>query len=409
MKIWLKMCLGGFAGILLGLYLPEAGGETGRFFLYLSGLAVRIGRYALAPLVFFSLTIAVYELHAEHKLLAVYRRTIIFAVLTSLGMILLGVLLVSLFTPARIPILAETQVPLDTPDIGALVYRVFPSNLFTLFTDSTDFLLPVMVFALLFGLTLGHERNLFHTVVEFSDSLSRIFYHLNSFVSEFLFIGGIALAASLAVQLKRVTDLGRFFELFFVLGTFSLVIAFGVFPLLLYFLQGRKKPFLWMYAQLAPAVGAFLSADVYFSLGLLIRHTKEVLGISRRVCAVSCPFLTVFTRGGSAMMAAVCFIVIFRSYFSLEIGLLRLLWIITASFGISFLLGAVPGMGAFVGIAILSGMYGREMEEGFLILRSVSVILISLGAFLDTVCASFVTALVAGSTRLADEKPGELI
>jgi Na+/H+-dicarboxylate symporter len=324
-------------------------------------------------------------------------------------MTLLGVVLVSLFTPARIPILVETHVPLDKPDIGSLLYRVFPSNLFTLFADSTDFLLPVMVFALLFGLTLTHERSLFHTVVEFSDSLSRIFYHINSFVSEFLFIGGIALSASLVIQLKKVTELRRFFELFFVLGIFSLVIAFGVFPLLLYFIQGKKKPFLWMYAQLAPAIGAFLSGDVYFSLGLLVRHTKEVLGISRKVCAVCSPFLAVFTRGGSAMMAAMCFIVIFRSYFSLEIGMVRILWIIAASFGISFLLGAVPGMGAFVALAMLSDTHGGEMEEGFLILRSVSVILISLGAFLDTVCASFVTTLVSGSLRLTGEKNHDLI
>jgi hypothetical protein len=50
------------------------------------------------------------------------------------------------------------------------------------------------------------------------------------------------------------------------------------------------------------------------------------------------------------------------------------------------------------------------MEEGFLILRSISVILISLGAFLDTVCASFVTMLVSDSLKFTVEpKVRELI
>jgi hypothetical protein len=87
----------------------------------------------------------------------------------------------------------------------------------------------------------------------------------------------------------------------------------------------------------------------------------------------------------------------------------RILWIIAASFGISFLLGAVPGMGAFAGIAMLSGMYGGEMQEGFLILRSVSLILVSLGAFLDTVCVSFITTLVSGSMKLTGKKNSERI
>ncbi|MDR3201231.1 MAG: cation:dicarboxylase symporter family transporter [Spirochaetales bacterium] len=410
MKIWLKMILGGIAGMFLGLYLPDAAGDACRF---LAGLAVRIGRYTLLPLILFGLIITAYELRTERKLFVVYRKTIVYAVLTSLGMIILGIIFVSLFTPGRIPIIIETQIPLDKPDIGNLLYQVFPSNLFALFAASTDFSLPVMVFALLFGLALTHDKNLFRSVVEFSDSLSHVFYHINSFISEFLFIGGIALAASMVLQLRKVTELSLFLELFLVLGMFSLVIAFGIFPLILYFLRGRKKPFVWMYAQLAPAVGAFLSGDVYFSLGLLIRHGKEVLGVPRKISAVSYPFLAIFTRGGSAMITAMSFIVILRSYSSLEIGYLHVLWIIAASFGISFLLGSVPGMGSLVGIAMLSGMYGRGMEEHFLILRPVSLILISLGALLDTVCASFVTTLVTNSTRLSgeikDAKTSELI
>jgi Na+/H+-dicarboxylate symporter len=403
MKIWLKICIGAALGVVLGLYLPDDSGDAGRLFLYLSGLALRIGRYALLPMVFFSLVIAVYELKLENRLFAVYRKTIVYAVLASLGMIVLGTLLVSLFPPGRVPVIAEAQVPLEKPGLEELLYRVFPANLFTIFTDSSDFLLPLIVFALFSGLTLAHSRSMFHSLVETCDSLSRFFYHMNSFITEFLFVGGIALAASMMLRLRKAPELGLFLGRFSVLGLFSLLIAFVIFPLLLYFLCGRKNPLLWIYAQLAPAAGAFLSGDVYFSLGLLTRHTKECLGVPRRVCAVSPPFLIVFTRGGSAMIMAMSFIVALRSYSSLEIGFSHILWIIAASFGLSFLLGAVPGLGAFAGLAMLSGMYGKEMGEGFLILRPISVILVSLGAFLDTVCASFVTTLVSDSLRMGGE------
>jgi Na+/H+-dicarboxylate symporter len=403
MKIWLKICIGAVAGVLLGMYLPDTSGEMSEFFVYLSGLAVRTGRYALLPMVFFGMVIAVYELKLENRLFAVYRKTIVYAVLTSFGMIVLGVILVSLFPPGRIPIIVEAQIPLEKPDLGELFYRIFPANLFTVFTDSSDFLLPLIVFALLCGITLTHDRGIFHSLVETCDSLSRLFYNINSFITEFLFIAAAALAASMMLRLRKAPEIGIFLKRFTVLGLFSLIIAFVIFPLLLYFLRGRKKPLRWICAQLAPAAGAFLSGDVYFSLGLLARHAKESLGIPRRICAVSPPFLTVFTRGGSAMIMIMAFIMVLRSYSSLEIGLSQLLWIIAAGYGLSFLLGAVPGLGAFVGLAMLSGMYGKEMEEGFLILRPVAVILVSLGALLDTVCASFVTSLVSDSLRLTKE------
>ncbi|MDR1316613.1 MAG: cation:dicarboxylase symporter family transporter [Spirochaetales bacterium] len=410
MKIWLKLYIGAIVGIFLGLYLPDASGELGGFFLYLAGLVVRIGRYVLLPLVFFSLVITVYELKLENKLFAVYWKTIVYAVLTSLGMIVLGTVLVSLFPPGRIPIIVEVNVPLEKPALKELLYRIFPTSLFTIFTESSDFLLPLIVFAIFMGLTLTHNRNLFHSVVETCDSLSRLFYHMNSFITEFLFIGAIALAASMLLQLRKAPEIGLFLKLFTVLGLFTLIIVFVIFPLLLYFLSGRKKPLDWMYAQLAPAAGAFLSGDVYFSLGLLMRHAKESVGIPRRICAAAPPLLAVFTRGGSAMIMAMSFIVVLRSHSNLEIGFSQILWIIAASFGLSFLLGAVPGFGAFVGLAMLSGMYGREMEEGFLILRPVSILLVSMGALLDTVCASFVTTLVSNSLRMTESgKKREMI
>jgi Na+/H+-dicarboxylate symporter len=410
MKIWLKLCIGSAAGILLGLYLPEHAGDTARAFTYLSGLAVRIGRYILLPLVFFALTISVYELRLERKLLRVYLRTIIYAIVTSLGMISLGVVFVFLFPPGRIPIIIETQLPIEAPNVGELLYRIFPPNLFSIFVDSGDFLLPIIVFALFLGLSMIHDRPVFRSLMENFDSLSRLFYQMNSFITEFLFIGCIALGGAWVLQLRKVTEIGLFLRFSLVLGLFSLIIAFVIFPLSLYFLRGKKTPLRWIYAQLAPAAGAFFSGDVYFSLGLLIRHGKEVLGIPRKISAASFPLLAVFTRGGSAMVTAVSFIVILRSYSKLEIGFFQILWIIAVSFIISFLLGTAPGMGSLVGIAVLSGMYGEGITEGFLILRPISVVLVSLGAFLDTVCASFVTMLVSDSLKLTVEpKARELI
>ncbi|MDR2588716.1 MAG: cation:dicarboxylase symporter family transporter [Spirochaetales bacterium] len=404
MKIWFKMCIGAVIGLVCGLYLPASFGSSSGFLEFLSGLAVRVGRYAVLPLVLFSLIVSVYELCLERRLFRVYLRVIFYAALTSLGVITFGVLCALFFMPGRVSISIENQVALAAPRAGELLLRVFPQNLFTVFTDSGDFLLPLAVFAVFFGLCLTYDRRIFRPLVEIAGSLSLLFYRMSSFITEFLFIGCAVLSAFLVLELRKVTDLGQFAGPFLVCALFSLAASFVVFPLILYFLKGKKKPLRWMYAQLAPALGAFLSGDVYFSLGLLVRHGKEVLGVPWKVSAVASPFLAVFFRGGSAMVSAVSFVVVLRAYSSLEIGFLQVLWIIAQSFGISLLLGAVPGAGSLVGLAALSALYGKGMEEAFLIIRPVSVMLVGIGAFLDIVSASFVTCLAADAMKFSEDE-----
>jgi hypothetical protein len=66
-----------------------------------------------------------------------------------------------------------------------------------------------------------------------------------------------------------------------------------------------------------------------------------------------------------------------------------------ASFLISFLLGSVPGMGAFVALSLLCGSYGKGLEQGYLILKPVAPLLVSIGVLLDMITASLVSLLVA--------------
>ncbi len=400
MKIWIKLLIAGVLGMAIGLYLPDYAGETDKILSYFNQLAVSVGRFVLFPLVFFGLTVAVYELSAEKRLLKTYALTLSYTAITSFGMIVMGVFLVSVLSPGRIPILIEENLPVRKPELGAMILQLFPRNLFSLFLDSGDFLLPLVFFAFLLGLNLTFDRQVARPILELSNSLCRVFYHINALVSEFIYIGCIAMAASLVFNLRRIGELHLFLELFFVLGLFVVVVGFGIFPAALYFIGGKKAPFRWMFAQLGPAIGALLSGDLYFSTGLSIRHGAESLGIPRRVGSVTYPFAAIFGRGGTGMVTVVSFIVILRSYSSLEIGLFQLIWVMLISFFVSFALGTVPGSGALVGIAVLSGLYGRGMEEGFLILKPIAPILVSFGVFLDTIAAGFVSVLVSDRMKL---------
>jgi aerobic C4-dicarboxylate transport protein len=395
MKLWMKLLGGVVLGLLLGLYVPVFGGDGGDLFAFLSKLVVNIGRYMVFPLCFLGGAVAMYELRTERRLGAVFPFLLLFIVLGTLGLVSLGVLGITALRPSRIPIIIEQQAAQPRPDFGSLLLQIFPDNLFAIFGRNGDFILPLIFFAFFFGLNLTFNRQISQPVVLLLDSLNRIFYHINSFITEFLGFGALALAAWFMVGLRAVKGLELFTELLVVVATVMVVAVGVILPLVLYLFLEKRNPYLWLYSQISPALFAFFSGDLLATLGVALRHGKEDLGIPRKVGAVCYPVATLFCRGGTAMVTGVCFIAVLRSYSSLEIGIFQTLWIIVAAFVISFLLPAAPTGGLFVSLSLISSAYGRGMEEGYLILMPVIFLLGRIGAALDLILASFVSLLVA--------------
>ena len=155
--------------------------------------------------------------------------------------------------------------------------------------------------------------------------------------------------------------------------------------------------------MLAPAIAGLVSGDGYFTLGFSIRNGKENFGIPRKIGSATFPLFALFGRAGTAMVSSVSFIVIINSYSSLGITALDLFWVILFSFLVSFTLGGVPGAGAFVALSSLCAAYGGGYEEGYLILKPVAPLLVSVAVLLDVATASFASMLVARHEKAQDE------
>jgi Na+/H+-dicarboxylate symporter len=65
MKIWIKLLAGSILGIILGFLLPAESPRLLAALVWMEGLALGIGRYAVIPVLVFSLTIAIYELRQD--------------------------------------------------------------------------------------------------------------------------------------------------------------------------------------------------------------------------------------------------------------------------------------------------------------------------------------------------------
>ena len=390
---------------------------------WLEKLAIGIGRYAVVPVLVFSLTVAVYELRMDEQFWPIVLKNFLLIIAASFFVIFSGIIVTSIFSPGRIPMDKTVEelegiiltVGENTPNlalfklfdvfVGPNTLEIFPTNMFSILAGSGIYLFPICVFAFFLGMGLNYDRNYSKPVISLVDSLSRIFYHVTSFFSEILGFILIVLAAFWAVRLNSALQEKAFRDLIILLGVFSVVLCFGILPLFLYFLKPKVNPWRILYGYLGPAITAFFSGDVIFSIPVLQRHSKENFGIRRRSSALSLSLFATFCRCGSAMVAATAFIVIIKSHSYLRIGTLDLLTIGLYALIISFLLARHPGEGAYITLAALCLIYnGGEYKAAYLIMKPLAFYLIAIGAFIDVMLNAFGTYVIARTNGFVEEK-----
>ena len=402
MKIWLKYLIGAALGIGLSFALGENPALASAV-SFCGVIAVRAGRYMVFPLVLAGGVSAVFVLRDSRQFfkstLTVFAAVIAStALLTVFGMI--SVLLVKL---PRIPISVEKITNAPSLSAGAAIETLFPYSAFDTLTGGS-YLLPVFIFACFIGAACVSDKAKSKPVIALCDSLSNIFYYITSFIMDILPIGMIAIAFTQARDFTSVLSLGILTPLVIMLTADFLIIVCIVYPLIFFFICKGHHPLRLLYASLAPMLAAFFSGDTNYTLPFHIRHGKESLGIRRRINGFAFPLFSIFARGGSAMVVAVSFIVILRSYSPLAISAEDILWIMCVSFALSFLLCAHSAGGAYIALAVLCSMYGRGFETVYLLLKPAAGIICAYAAAVDAATVMFGSYLVSFKLKMTEHR-----
>ena len=403
MKVWLKFLIGAVLGITLGFLLPADNETISNGVSWFGELAIRIGRYALVPILVFSLTIAVYELRQDGQFWGIVFKTIVVMVASSIFVIFMGILVTTIFSPSRIPFLTVEQAEAVSLNTAYNILQIFPSNMFAAVLSDGIYLLPICVFAFFLGMGLSYDKNYTKPIISLVDSLSRIFYHIASFFSEILGFIMIALSAYWAVRFHTALRAEVFRDIMLLLGVFSVILGFGILPLFLYLLRPKVNPWRVLYGSLAQALAGFFSGDINFTMPVLLRSLKENLGIRRRSNTITVSLFAIFGRAGSAAVAAIAFMVVINSYSSLGITVRDAFAIGVSALLISFLLAGYPGSGAYVALAVLSIGDGR-FEAGYLIMRPIFFYLIAVGTFLDVMITSVASYGIGVSSGFKEKR-----
>ena len=401
MKLWIKYLIGALFGAAFAFILPLGNEQVAAAVSFVTEIVVRFGRYMVVPVVFFTAVIAFNRLRDTKMLFKTGIWTGGVIVASSLILTVTGLLSILIVKLPRIPITVETVSESASLGVGDLIKSLLPYSAFETLNNGS-FILAAFFFAMLVGTASTADPVLFKPVTQLADSLSKLMYNISVIFTEFLSVGMVAVLCSWTIQFRGVLTSGVFAPLILLLLVDFIFIAGVVYPLIIRYLCHDPHPYRILYASVCSVVTAFFSGDTNLVLQLNMRHGKESLGVRRRINGVVHPLFSIFARGGSALVTAISFIVIWRSYSSLSIPFTDILWITAVSFGISFLLGGFPAGGAFVSISVLCMLYSRGFENGFLLLKPAAPIICSFAAAFDALTAIFGSYIIAVKTKLVE-------
>ncbi len=400
-------------GVVLAFFLPPLPFITG-----LAELTIRLGRFLAFPLLFSSLAVAVCQLRRSRQLLQSLKNLFLFSLGTAVIFTLLPLILSAFLPLARIPILSEStgwqsmlpfQNEILNPGLGESLRLLIPVNVFEIFQNHQDIILPALLFAFFLGTQLYHDREEAEPVFNFFDSFSRMFFRMNVLFTKLLAFTLFSLSYVTVLQIRSINAWEPYISLLSLVIPSGLLILFGLQPLL-YYLLSRKNPYREMKVFFPALIPALFTGDSRMNTLVTLRLLKENGGMKRKITALTLPFLTLFSKGGTAMVAAVSMLSILKSYSSLELTAFQILLVALLSIFSSFLLFSQSWLSVYTAVMMVCRFYGRGLEDGYVLVLPIMTVLVPVAEIINTANNAWISLLFSTDKDFRiPEAPGNYI
>jgi Na+/H+-dicarboxylate symporter len=295
-------------------HLKQAKKKVASNYSILSDIFLRLIKMIIAPLVLSVLVMGVAKVGDFKSVGRIGAKTIIyftFATLLALG---LGLVIVNLFEPGHKIALempdsnADSGVKVNAQDAKNFVSHVVPDSIIRVMAENE--ILPIVIFALFFGIAAASIGEQGKPMIRAMDSLSHIMFKVTHFVMNFAPIG--VFGAITAVVIQQGLDVlsgyaylmacffgGLLFFVFGVLFSICLVLRINFFSLL----SHVKEPILL----------AFSTASSESAMPKTIEQLEK-FGISNRIVSFVLPLGYSFNLDGSIMYMTFATVFIAQAY-----------------------------------------------------------------------------------------------
>lgn len=367
-------------------------------FSILSDIFLRMIKMIIAPLVFAVLVLGVSKVGDFKSVGRIGLKTLIYFTSATLIALMLGLVIVNVFEPGKVMHLdlpdakAETGVKSNAQDAKNFISHVIPDSIIN--AMATNDVLPIVIFALFFGVAAASIGKQGEAMVKACDSLAHIMFKITNYVMNFAPIGIFgAITAVVIMQGLDVLSGYAYLILCFFGG-----LLFFVFVVLWIVAIMFKIKFYKLLADIKePILLAFSTASSESAMPKTI-EALEKHGISNRIVSFVLPLGYSFNLDGSIMYMTFATVFIAQSY-GMDIGMADQIKMMLILLVTSKGMAGVP-RASLVVIAGMLGMFNIP-GEGLLLLLAVDQIL-DMGRSATNVVGNAVASAVVA--RLEGEK-----
>ncbi|MCK5379570.1 MAG: dicarboxylate/amino acid:cation symporter [Acidobacteria bacterium] len=345
------------AGTAFGVFAPTAAEGVG----FLGDLFLRLLKMVIIPLIFTSLVDGVASLGDARSIGRVGFRTMVYYTFSTTAAIVVGMTAVNIIRPGQgLELAGTTDLPEGFATTGQslpeFLIRMVPDNVFGAMAEGQ--ILPVITFALLFGLFLSQMNG------EGPAAVLRVVRGVLE-VIQALTLGVVKLApiGIFALLAREVARSGV--AIFSELGLYFLTVGLGLsfhalvtLPLVLFFV-GRRSPFAYFRAGSPALATAFSTASSSATLPLSMECSEEA-GNRRGVTSFVLPLGATVNMDGTALYEAVAALTIAQMY-GVELGLAQQALVLLTALLASVGAAGIPMAGLVMLVVVLQAV-GLPLE-----------------------------------------------
>ncbi len=295
-------------------HFKERKKEIAARYSILSDIFLRLIKMIIAPLVFAVLVLGVAKVGDFKSVGRIGVKTLIYFTCATLIALCLGLVIVNVFEPGKVmhldlpDIHAETGVKSNAQDAKNFIAHVIPDSIINAMANND--ILPIVVFALFFGIAAAGIGTYGAPIVRACESLSHVMFKVTNYVMNFAPIGIFGAITAVVIQ-QGLDVLGGYVYL---IACFFGGLFFFVFVVLWLIATMFKIKFYKLLSDVKePILLAFSTASSESAMPKTI-EALEKHGISNRIVSFVLPLGYSFNLDGSIMYMTFATLFIAQSY-----------------------------------------------------------------------------------------------
>ena len=288
--------------------------EVASYFSILSDIFLHLIKMIIAPLVLAVLVIGVAKVGDFKSVGRIGLKTLIYFTSATIIALALGLVIVNIFEPGKVMHLdlpdnkIETGIQNNSQTSKNFIDHVIPESLIR--SMAANDILPIVVFALFFGLAASGVGEHGKPIIKAFESLSHVMFKVTNFVMNFAPIGVFGAITAVVIQ-QGLDVLGGY--LYLILCFFGGLFIF-VFVILLIICYAFKINYMKLLKDIKePILLAFSTASSESAMPKTI-EALEKHGISNRIVSFVLPLGYSFNLDGSIMYMTFATVFIAQSY-----------------------------------------------------------------------------------------------